>query len=429
MTAIVGILNKRSIALAADSAVTINSPSGHKVLNSANKVFSLSKKHPVGVMLYASASFMDTPWDIIIKMYRDQLNDKSHSTLNDYVADFVKYLKGKNFFCSENMQKQYLLRHMEFYYNDVRKIATQNCINQSKQPAEQIPSTIVHNEMLNVLEHHSNYYATRPKCPDFENYTINDLQSFATNEIDSIQNVFQPHVLDVITFREVFVKSFTTYICSDHISFDRTGLVFVGYGEDEIYPSLIPLNVSFAMDNKLRGCIETAMIQHITENNKAAICPFAQTDVMMTILTGVDGGIKNLAYATFDKTIESFLNVIIGDLQSKNVDTSIISAIKGIDLNVFSELFKKSINDFINNEYIIKLVETVEYLEKEDLANMAESLIALTGLKRRMTSSEESVGGPVDVAIISKSDGFIWMKRKHYFNKELNAQFFQRYNQ
>ena len=183
------------------------------------------------------------------------------------------------------------------------------------------------------------------------------------------------------------------------------------------------------MDNKLRGCIETAMIQHITENNKAAICPFAQTDVMMTILTGVDDGIKNLAYATFDKTIELFLNVIIGDLQSKNVDTSIISAIKGIDLNVFSNLFKKSINDFINNEYIIKLVETVEYLEKEDLANMAESLIALTGLKRRMTSSEESVGGPVDVAIISKSDGFIWMKRKHYFNKELNAQFFQRYNQ
>ena len=40
MTAIVGLLNKRSIALAADSAVTINSPSGHKVLNSANKVFS-----------------------------------------------------------------------------------------------------------------------------------------------------------------------------------------------------------------------------------------------------------------------------------------------------------------------------------------------------------------------------------------------------
>ena len=67
------------------------------------------------------------------------------------------------------------------------------------------------------------------------------------------------------------------------------------------------------------------------------------------------------------------------------------------------------------------------YLSKEDLANMAESLIALTSLKRRMTSSEESVGGPVDVAVISKSDGFIWIKRKHYFDRALNEHFFSRY--
>ena len=54
---------------------------------------------------------------------------------------------------------------------------------------------------------------------------------------------------------------------------------------------------------------------------------------------------------------------------------------------------------------------------------MAESLISLTSLKRRMTSSEESVGGPVDVAFISKGDGFVWIKRKLYFDKELNPQF------
>jgi hypothetical protein len=29
----------------------------------------------------------------------------------------------------------------------------------------------------------------------------------------------------------------------------------------------------------------------------------------------------------------------------------------------------------------------------------------------------------VDVAVISKSDGFVWIKRKHYFKKELNPQF------
>jgi len=72
-------------------------------------------------------------------------------------------------------------------------------------------------------------------------------------------------------------------------------------------------------------------------------------------------------------------------------------------------------------------MDAVSSLSKEDLAEMAESLIYLTYLKRRITFAEESVGGPVDVAIISKGDGFIWIKRKHYFKPELNQFFFDNY--
>ncbi|MEA1869822.1 MAG: hypothetical protein U9N09_06735 [Euryarchaeota archaeon] len=39
----------------------------------------------------------------------------------------------------------------------------------------------------------------------------------------------------------------------------------------------------------------------------------------------------------------------------------------------------------------------------------------------------ETVAGPIDVAVISKGDGFIWIKRKHYFERELNPQFFANY--
>ena len=77
--------------------------------------------------------------------------------------------------------------------------------------------------------------------------------------------------------------------------------------------------------------------------------------------------------------------------------------------------------------YIQPLMNAVSTLAKEDLAEMAESLIYLTYLKRRITFAEESVGGPVDVAVISKGDGFIWIKRKHYFRPELNRYFFDNY--
>ena len=58
---------------------------------------------------------------------------------------------------------------------------------------------------------------------------------------------------------------------------------------------------------------------------------------------------------------------------------------------------------------------------------MAESLVNLTSFKRHVSSEAETVGGPTDVAVITKGDGFIWIKRKHYFKADLNAHFFQNY--
>lgn len=67
-------------------------------------------------------------------------------------------------------------------------------------------------------------------------------------------------------------------------------------------------------------------------------------------------------------------------------------------------------------------------LPKDELAAMAEALVNLTSFKRKVSMETETVGGPIDVAVISKGDGFIWIKRKHYFKSELNPQFFANYN-
>ena len=57
MTAEIVIMNRSAVALAADSAVTVRSEDSRgKVFNTANKVFSLSKYAPVGIMISGSAS-------------------------------------------------------------------------------------------------------------------------------------------------------------------------------------------------------------------------------------------------------------------------------------------------------------------------------------------------------------------------------------
>lgn len=48
-------------------------------------------------------------------------------------------------------------------------------------------------------------------------------------------------------------------------------------------------------------------------------------------------------------------------------------------------------------------------------------------MQKRVRPELETVGGPVDVAVISKGDGFIWLKRKHYFDDRLNQAFRMKY--
>ena len=71
------------------------------------------------------------------------------------------------------------------------------------------------------------------------------------------------------------------------------------------------------------------------------------------------------------------------------------------------------------DEYQQKLIPQ----QKEELAVIAEAAIDLCSITKKMQNEVASVGGPTDVAILSKSDGFIWKKRKHYFAKELNYHF------
>lgn len=58
MASELAVLNKLGVALAADSAVTIGGGPALKIYDTVNKLFALSKRAPVGVMVYGNADFM-----------------------------------------------------------------------------------------------------------------------------------------------------------------------------------------------------------------------------------------------------------------------------------------------------------------------------------------------------------------------------------
>lgn len=58
----------------------------------------------------------------------------------------------------------------------------------------------------------------------------------------------------------------------------------------------------------------------------------------------------------------------------------------------------------------------------QDAIDLAEFLTDLSIGYSRFNPGASTVGGPVEVAAITKHEGFKWIKRKHYFGRELNPE-------
>jgi hypothetical protein len=56
----------------------------------------------------------------------------------------------------------------------------------------------------------------------------------------------------------------------------------------------------------------------------------------------------------------------------------------------------------------------------QDAIDLAEFLVDLTIRYYRFIPGAPNVGGPIEIAGISKHEGFKWIRRKHYFSQELN---------
>jgi hypothetical protein len=417
MTAVVGILNKQGIAIAADSAVTVSGTNNRKVYNSANKIFTLSKYCPVSVAIYNNAQFMGIPWEILIKEYRKQLGKNSFNTLSEYKDDFFNWLKENKYFINQEDTENNA-------FNDFMAFI-QAVINDAHKKYQDFKNNF-QNNLIDFLENYvKNEIPRHTKIDSLKDTDENYLKKIMEKRLPEVVNIMKKSLKvdfndDLVT--EKLIGAYYQFIIHDQfLSF--SGLIFSGYGEKELFPKLIPVNVSIVFDNQLRFMTDDSKVAEITNQNNACIRPFAQTDVIDTILQGISPELNNLSAKVFGDFIHEFLKEI-KDLN--DMPEQVINKLNELNVKKYIQEYKSNFGNIISQKYVSPLMGAVSQLSKEDLAEMAESLVYLTYLKRRFTMAEESVGGPVDIAVITKGDGFVWIKRKHYFDPQLNPGFFNK---
>ncbi|MFQ5788150.1 MAG: hypothetical protein ACE5H1_09240 [Thermodesulfobacteriota bacterium] len=205
-----------------------------------------------------------------------------------------------------------------------------------------------------------------------------------------------------------------------------SGIVIAGFGEEDIFPSIVSFHIDGITENKLK--YKEDICASIDFETSASIVPFAQREMVDTFMEGVDPSYREIQESYLSEIFREYAGIIVDSIYefSDEEKKKLKEKIAASGQEIVKDLSEK-LQEYRIEKNISPVTSVVSMLPKDELAAMAESLVNLTSLKRKFTLERETVGGPIDVAVISKGDGFIWIKRKHYFKSELNPHFFAAY--
>ncbi len=416
MTAEIAILNRNGVALAADSAVSIGTK---KVYNSANKLFALSKQHPVGIMIYGDADYMGTPWETIIKYYRSRsLKSRSFPTLQDYASDFIEFLRTTEIF-QKDVEITYLSNQFARFCRSISDIVSEKVNAAVKERA--INSDDIVNfikQTMELLKSHTENLTQAVLLNSTIRTTI--LNKYESQLDDVISSILEKLPFDNIDRADI-KSAFIAILGSSALEHEpHSGVVIAGFGESEIFPH----TTNFRIQGRVEGYLRMELRDPASvRNNGAVIVPFAQREMVDTFMSGADPTCVATLTQSFQQILQQLPKIIIEKYGFGTTNKEVISNITS-DLDKLSVALREQFERFQKEKFIGPVLSSVGALPLDELASMAESLVSLTSFKRKVTMVQESVGGPIDVAVISKGDGFIWIKRKHYFSPELNHHYF-----
>lgn len=414
MSAGICIMNKNAIALAADSAVTIGQ---HLAIhNSANKLFALSKVAPVGIIIYSSAELMSVPMEIIIKQYKRDLAQKTFDTLDEYVDDFIAYLlRNKDLFHFSQNEGRYIKSVYADLLNGLNGDYTQMIsrkIDEVKRELTQEELVAVQNSAIDAT------IKFVQDLPDIPNYDVAEFiaNSYSDNIREYISKNYSWVPDDSL---DRLIKAVCLVFNKEFFRNGHVGMAFAGFGNRDIFPKMYHIHLSGIISDGVRYIVREQLA--ITEDKSATISPFAQTDVMQTFLFGINDSFISALADEIPKQIHNIFRAIADDNFADGKKQAVYEKLASATPNTINQIIGKA-----QKQYLWPITQSVATLPIDELAMLAESMINITSLRRKVAidSNIGTVGGPVDVAMITKSDGFIWMKRKHYFEQSYNPQYF-----
>jgi len=395
VTAQVAVLNANGIALASDSSVTIAGGGQSRSYQSADKIVPIQGV-PLAVLHSGNAALFGVPWQLLVEMWSQNREPAQAASVEDYAREFVTWLGAQQALVTETAQDDFfrwtfrdcllavragIRRELETLDVEaaagyVEDAGTGSSID---QVIDHFTTMVDQREVFNGLEAvHAQALCGRlaTKLKEDLDWAFDDTQRTAHLDRQAMR------------LAEMLVRK------AEPFSTDAV-LAFAGYGHEDYFPSVYRLTISGALGGVVRVYDDSHQV--IDTQNPVSITPLGLTDAIHAFLRGTSPQYRAAAHTVLDTLAQN-----LGADQDGGQDEAGLAAHGELD-----EEFDRIEWD----QFLSPMLDIVATLPVTETLRLADSLVGLASL-RQMIQGDSTVGGPIDLARVTKQGGFQWLRNK-----------------
>jgi hypothetical protein len=383
MTAEVVVMNTSAIAMAADTAVSVPYRTGTKTYTRARKLLPLHETQPVAVMVWDAPGYFALPWEVIVGEFRRE-NPEVLNKLDDYVEAFFQFVDEQ---ASKWVAGKHEIALLGEVLNPEIQLLNEGWNARLHRPDH--PSSDA--EIVAMAAEVARAFAakTRQRYLPVNLWTgreASDLEQFDAHVKDLFNNGAEAiwRSLDRELRAQLIElgRERMLYIIGDEPG--SSGLLFAGYGNNELFAQARVWRVNGRVDSMTRRVRRNTF--SVSTAHPSLILPVAQEGVIHSFLTGLHPEVNHLVGAIVDSLTSQFADGVTLAQQIKDQFDAQVSR-RGDEV-----------------------ARAVEFLPPDDLAMVAGGLIHMTALRNRATITADTVGGPIDLLLLSRADGIRWIQ-------------------
>ena len=390
MTTEVVVMNTSAVAMAADSAVSISYGAGTKTYTRARKLLPLHKTEPVAVMVWDAPGYFAIPWEVITAEFRNEKRAVLPK-LDDYVEAFFEFVDTEVSKWVPKNHESTLLAEVLNPEIQLLQDAWRARLDAADRPTKDPEVKAAAAEVGRAFA--ANMRGRFPSAEQWRNPEGSELEDLD----DKLRRLFDRGAtglwrsLDPVAKTELIElgRERMTYVFGDEPG--SSGLVFAGYGSGQLFAQASVWRVSGRLASETRR-VERRRIG-ISAQHPSLILPVGQEGVIHSFLNGL--------HPEVDLLVGTVVNYLAGEFGAADMAQAV------------KEEFDKQVAKRGD-----EVARAVEFLPPGDLAMVAGELVRMTALRNRATLTADTVGGPIDVVLLSRSHGLRWIEPADGFGPE-----------